>query len=236
MHNDGDDTTKLCAIFAHPDDESFSVGGTLARYASEGVEITLVTATSGEAGETKSTPSAPGDLATWREGELRQAASVLGVQDVRLLRLPDGGLRDSADELDAAIAEALRDIRPQVVITEDVQGITGHPDHIAVTSAVLRAFDALRDSGPLKLYEHVLPQSLARPGLHGTPDDYITTAVNVELWRAQQIAALRAHGSQVGDTILERFAGYPAPLLDHYVCVRTRVPILIPEDDLLSGL
>lgn len=184
--------TKLCAIFAHPDDESFSVGGTLARYASEGAEITLVTATSGEAGETGSGPIAPEELAAWRERELSRAAGVLGIQDVRLLRFADGGLPHQADELCAAIARALRDIWPQVVLTEDVQGITGHPDHIAVTKAVLRAFDELRDAGPLKLYEHVLPQSSAPPSLHGIPDDYITTVVNVEPWRAQQIAAVRA--------------------------------------------
>lgn len=59
------------------------------------------------------------------------------------------------------------------------------------------------------------------------------------MWnRGERSRSLRSepHRSQVGDATLERFAGYPAPLLDHYVCVRTRVSILIPEDDLFSGL
>ncbi len=226
---------QLCAIFAHPDDESFSAGATLARYAATGVRVTLITATSGEAGEVVGTVE-PQELAARRERELQEAAAALGIRDVRLFRLPDGGLTDRSADLAMAIAEALAEIRPQVVLTEDIQGITGHPDHSAVTRAVLCAFDTLEDSAPLKLYEHVLPQSVAPPGLHGTPDDYITTVVEVEPWRAQQIAGLRAHRSQVGDDILERFAGFPAPLLDHYVCVRTRVPIVIPEDDLFAGV
>ncbi|MGI8825233.1 MAG: PIG-L deacetylase family protein [Chloroflexota bacterium] len=227
---------RLCAIFAHPDDESFSSGGTLARYSAAGIQVTLVTATSGEAGEVVSGAVQEEDLAAWRERELLEAVAALGIHELRLLRLPDGNLPSRSTYLYGSITSVLRNTQPQVVLTEDLQGITGHPDHIAVTKAVLRAFDDLGDSGPLKLYEHVLPQSTAPEGLHGTPDDYITTTLDVEAWREQMLAALRAHRSQVGDEILERFAGFPAPLLDHYVCVRTRVPILIPETDLFDGV
>lgn len=227
---------KLCAVFAHPDDESFSSGGTLARYADQGVELTLITVTSGEAGEVGSAPVDKKALAAWREEELRQAAAVLGIQHVRLLGLPDGGLTDRNDDLLVALREALQEIRPQVVLTEDVQGITGHPDHIAVTQTLLRAVDDLGGSGPLKLYEHVLPQSIAPPGLHATPDDYITTTLDVEPWRERMLAALQAHRSQVSGETLERFRGFPAPWRDHYVCVRTHVPILIPEADLFAGV
>jgi LmbE family N-acetylglucosaminyl deacetylase len=226
----------LCAVFAHPDDESFSAGGTLARYADEGVEITLITATSGEAGETRSAPVEWKDLAALRERELRHAAAVLGVRHLRLLGLPDGGLADRGDDLYAAIVGVLREIRPQVVITEDAQGITGHPDHMAVTKTVVRAVDDLGGGAPLKLYEHVLPLSMAPASLRATPDDYITTFLDVERWRERTIAALREHGSQVGEEMLERFRSFPAPLVAHYVCVRTRVPILIPETDLFSGV
>jgi LmbE family N-acetylglucosaminyl deacetylase len=229
-------TLKLCAVFAHPDDESFSAGGTLARYAAAGVHVTIVTATSGEGGEENGAPGQPAALAVRREGELHAAAEALGIHDIRLLRFPDGGLTDRITDLTAAIAVLLDEIRPQVALTEDVQGITGHPDHIAVTRAVLQAFDNLEGAGPLKLYEHVLPRSMAPSWLHSTPDDYITTTLDVEQWRGQQLAGLRAHRSQVSDETLERFAGFPAPLLDHYVCVRSRVPILIPEDDLFAGV
>jgi N-acetylglucosamine malate deacetylase 2 len=226
----------LCAVFAHPDDETFSVAGTLARYADQGMEITLVTATSGESGEMVGSSAQGNDLAEVRERELRQAAEVLGINHVQLLRLPDGGLSDQADKVRLAIREALRQIRPQVVVTEDVQGITGHPDHITVTRATVRAVDELGDAGPLKFYEHVIPLSTAREGLFGTPDDYITTVLDVESWRPQIVAALLTHRSQVSDPVLERFRGFGKPWLNHYVCVRSRVPILIPEDDLFAGV
>jgi hypothetical protein len=58
----------------------------------------------------------------------------------------------------------------------------------------------------------------------------------VEQWREQQVAALRAHRSQVDDAMLERFAGFPSPMLAHFICVRSRVPILIPEHDLFAGV
>jgi LmbE family N-acetylglucosaminyl deacetylase len=229
---------RLCAFFAHPDDESFSAGGALARYADEGVAVTLVTATSGEAGEI-----APGldvrkeELGAWREQELRRAAEILGVSDLRVLHLPDGDLAGHGGELFAAYIDVLRELRPHVSLTEDIQGITGHPDHIAVTNALRQAFDAVAD-GPLKLYEHVVPQSVfaGRPQLRGTPEDYITTRVDVTPWRERLADALRAHGSQVSDEMLRRRTELQGPWIDHYVCVRSRVPILIPEDDLFSGI
>lgn len=227
----------LCAVFAHPDDETFSAAGTLARYAAQGMEVCLVTATSGEAGQI------PADLevsreefGAWRERELRAAAEILGVRQLRLLRLPDGGLESRPNELEAAIRAALRELRPQVVLTENIQGITGHPDHIAVTRAVIRAFDALPDAGVLKLYEHALPLAVASGGRVGTPEDFITTRVNVEPWRERTMAAFRAHRSQVDAATLERFGRMPAPWINHFVCVRSRVPILIPEDDLFQGI
>ncbi|MGH2441720.1 MAG: PIG-L deacetylase family protein, partial [Chloroflexota bacterium] len=142
----------LCAVFAHPDDESFSSGGTLSRYAAEGVEITLVTATSGEAGMITGEKLEIADLRSWRERELRKAAGILGVKHVRLLGLPDGKLAESSQALTQSIRGILFEIRPQVVLTEDVQGITGHPDHVAVTHAVVRAVEDLGESGPLKIY------------------------------------------------------------------------------------
>jgi LmbE family N-acetylglucosaminyl deacetylase len=227
---------RLCAVFSHPDDESFGPAGTLARYADQGVEVSLITATSGESGQASTLPVPPDNLGARREGELRDALRHLGVQNLRLLHLPDGSLAGRTEELFAAVSAALREIRPQVVITEDVQGITGHPDHVAVTRAVVGAFDALEDDGPLKLYEHVLPASSARPGLFGTPEDYITTTINVEPWRDRILAALAAHRSQVSPDFLAARRAGPRPWINHYVCVRTRVPILIPEDDLFSGV
>ena len=140
-------------MLAHPDDESLGVGGTLARYASEGIETFLVTATRGERGRFQGIrpgePNHPGAaaLAEIRERELRQAAAVLGVREISLLGYADQGLDRTAPRLViGAIVSALRRIRPDVVVTFGPDGAYGHPDHIAIsqftTAAIVAAADA----------------------------------------------------------------------------------------------
>jgi len=139
---------RLCFVGAHPDDETLGAGGTLARYAAEGVETFVVTATSGQAGRYRDNRDHPGPeaLGRIREAELRAAAKVLGVREVSLLGYMDGRL-DRADpgEVTSRIAVHLRRIRPQVVLTFDPNGAYGHPDHIAIcqftTAAVVAAAD-----------------------------------------------------------------------------------------------
>src|SRR5690242_2094397 len=118
------------AVLAHPDDESLGMGGTLARYAREGVETHLVTATRGERGrngESRATP--PAELAALREAELAAAARVLGVSGLYFLDYPDGGL-DGVDPREAAcrIAAHIDRVQPHVVITFGPEGGYGHPD------------------------------------------------------------------------------------------------------------
>src|SRR5262245_14136658 len=140
----------LLAVLAHPDDESLGFGGTLAKYAAEGVRVHLVTATRGDRGRYRGKP--PGDpehpgqaaLAGIREAELRDAARALGVHDVSILGYPDGGVdRVDAHEAVAAIAQHIRRIRPQVVVTFGPDGAYGHPDHVAIsqfaTAAIVTA-------------------------------------------------------------------------------------------------
>ena len=148
---------KLMCVLAHPDDESLGTGGTLAKYAAEGVETYLITATRGERGrfgDSEGRPSAD-VIGRTREAELRAAASELGVREVAVLGHPDGALdsHDRAGALDA-IAGHLRRIRPQVVVTFGPEGAYGHPDHIAISqltsAAVVRAAD--REFAVSKLY------------------------------------------------------------------------------------
>ena len=143
---------RLMAVLAHPDDESLGFGGTLAKYASEGVEVFLLTATRGDAGRYRglpqSDPQHPGRsaLGQIREAELRAAASALGLREVSLLDYPDGRL-DAANPREAIgqIASALRRVRPDVVVTFGPDGGYGHPDHIAIsqftTAAIVVAAD-----------------------------------------------------------------------------------------------
>jgi LmbE family N-acetylglucosaminyl deacetylase len=146
-------TLKLMAVLAHPDDESLGVGGTLAKYASEGVEVFLLTATRGESGRYRGYRSddhrhpGPLALANIRETELRAAAAVLGVRDVSLLDYHDRRLDcANARRTVAEIVEHVRRVHPDVVVTFGPDGAYGHPDHIAIsqftTAAVVSAADA----------------------------------------------------------------------------------------------
>lgn len=141
---------RLMCMTAHPDDESLGFGGTLARYASEGVEVSLVVGTRGERGrygDGSQPHPGPERLGAIREEELRAAADVLGVSEVRFLDYLDAEL-DQADPRKASgkIAAYVRELRPQVVITFDPYGAYGHPDHIAISqfalAGVMRAASA----------------------------------------------------------------------------------------------
>jgi LmbE family N-acetylglucosaminyl deacetylase len=139
------DNLRLMAVLAHPDDESLGLGGTLARYASEGVQTFLVTATRGENGRHGlSRSNSPHQLGRVREAELLAASRVLGISEVHFLNYMDGGL-DRVDPLEAVrkIASHIRRLRPHVVLTFGPEGAYGHPDHIAIsqltTSAVVYA-------------------------------------------------------------------------------------------------
>ncbi len=166
------------AVLAHPDDESLGVGGTLAKYASEGVATSLVTATRGQRGRFRGhrePPEHPGAeaLARIREAELERAAATLGISDVTLLDYWDQDL-DKADApaIVAEIAGHLRRVRPQVVVTFPPDGAYGHPDHIAIsqftTAAVVAAASpdietpvapAARPHAVSKLYYIAWPQA-----------------------------------------------------------------------------
>ena len=142
-------TPRLMAILAHPDDESLGMGGTLAKYASEGVETFLLTATRGDAGRfrgyARDDHRHPGReaLARIREAELRNAAAALGLREVAFLDYLDQEL-DRADpvEVVAAIAGHIRCVQPDVVVTFGPDGAYGHPDHIAISQFATAAVAA----------------------------------------------------------------------------------------------
>jgi LmbE family N-acetylglucosaminyl deacetylase len=143
---------RLMAVLAHPDDESLGVGGTLAKYAAEGVEVFLLTATRGDGGRYRGyrvdDERHPGSaaLAAIREAELRAAAAVLGIRNVALLDYRDQQL-DRADPRQAIadIVAHLRRVRPDVVVTFAADGAYGHPDHIAISQLTTAATVAAAD-------------------------------------------------------------------------------------------
>ncbi len=124
----------LMAVLAHPDDEAFGTGGSLTKYAAEGCDVYLVTATRGEAGQI-----ADPDLATSanlpyvREQELRCACQIYGIHPPRFLDYQDGQLAIvNQGQAVGRVVRFIRELRPQVLITFGPDGIYGHYDHIAV--------------------------------------------------------------------------------------------------------
>jgi LmbE family N-acetylglucosaminyl deacetylase len=140
---------KLLLVLAHPDDESLGMGSTVARYAREGVEVHLLTATRGERGWFGDEASNPGlaGLGKLRESELMAAARVLGIKTVTLLDYIDGDLDQApVDKIVAEIAGHVRRVKPQLVVTFGPDGGYGHPDHIAISQFTTAALVCSADS------------------------------------------------------------------------------------------
>lgn len=142
-------TLKLLVVFAHPDDESMGMGGTLAKYAAQGVETHYVCATRGERGWFGPQEQNPGlrPLGQLREKELTAAVNELGMKGLHFLDIIDGEV-DQADhnEIIQKIGTHIRRIQPHVVVTFPPDGNYGHPDHIAIgqftCAAIVCAADA----------------------------------------------------------------------------------------------
>lgn len=140
-------TRAIAAIFAHPDDEVFSIGGTIARYASEGVRCDLYCATDGDAGRSSGVAvRSREELAARRRAELEEGARILGFETVRFGGFPDGALGvTDPDVLIGEIVGLLRRWRPQIVITFGPEGApNSHRDHRAISRAATAAFFAAR--------------------------------------------------------------------------------------------
>ncbi|MBI5823457.1 MAG: PIG-L family deacetylase [Chloroflexi bacterium] len=140
---------KLLAVFAHPDDESMGMGGTLAKYSAERVDTHLICASRGERGWFGSEQQNPGPdrLGQLRTQELENAVHELGVKSLSFLGYIDGDV-DKADHAEAIakIVTHIRNIKPQVVVTFPPDGNYGHPDHIAIAQFTSAAIVCAADS------------------------------------------------------------------------------------------
>jgi len=185
----------LLVITAHPDDESFPMGGTLAKYAAEGARVVLVSATRGEAG-------IPGlsaaETARRREAELRAAAQTLGVNRLEFLDYVDGEF-DRADEeqVIAKLLEIFRQENPEVIITFGPDGISGHPDHVATHRFVTRAFD--RAHWPGRLF-YLMPSEATQQGCGIPPTEAVAgcpvATIDIGALAVTKVRAIQAHASQ----------------------------------------
>jgi LmbE family N-acetylglucosaminyl deacetylase len=184
--NNNNHKPVILAVLAHPDDETFGMGGTLALYAQRGASVYLVCATRGEVGDVDPQYMQGFEtIAERREYELRCAAQKLGLKSVFFLGYRDSGMPGAADnhhpralaaapldEVAGKIVEYIRRLRPQVVLTFDPIGGYRHPDHIAVHEATVRAFALTGSAGytlvdlppyqPQKLYFYTIPRRYLR--------------------------------------------------------------------------
>jgi LmbE family N-acetylglucosaminyl deacetylase len=198
---------RAMSIHAHPDDQEFTVGGTLAKWARAGCEIVTVCITSGGAGSNKYTPPemTREALVAIREEEQRDAGRILGVKETIYLGYEDGMLEPSIP-LRRELTRLIRRHRPDAVLTGDptvrYYGTTymNHPDHRAAADVAL---DAVFPSAgtrlifPELLAEGLEPHEVRQVYIHGAerPDTYVDIAETLDV----KVTALRAHKSQMGE-------------------------------------
>ncbi|WP_206790094.1 N-acetyl-1-D-myo-inositol-2-amino-2-deoxy-alpha-D-glucopyranoside deacetylase [Amycolatopsis sp. MtRt-6] len=273
---------RLLFVHAHPDDESITTGASIARYAAEGAEVTVVTCTLGEEGEVMAglgeleglRAHAADQLGGYRVTELAAACAALGVSRHRYLgglgRWRDSGMAGtpsaahpraftggSADEQAAQLAEVLDEVQPQVVVTYDAFGGYGHPDHIRAHDITMAA--APRARSVRRVFHTVAPRDAVRAGLSAlragdpvfrvppddelptTPDEEITTVLDVAAYLPAKVAALRAHATQL--TVVDGDVPYFAltneiaqPILARDCYVLAHGPAEGAGDDLFGGL
>jgi N-acetyl-1-D-myo-inositol-2-amino-2-deoxy-alpha-D-glucopyranoside deacetylase len=226
---------RLVTAFAHPDDETFSVGGCLARAVEQGALVTAICATRGEVGEIADPSLAtPETLGQVREGELRAACAVLGVTDVRFLDYRDSGMAGTAenedtrafaraadDDVVAKLVALFRELRPDVVVTFEPEGVYGHPDHKKISACTTLAFDRAPVDGwaPKRLFYagasrsmfRAMQQEFAKMGIErnaafdqpdlGIPDEQITTVVDVSRFTDRKARALEEHRTQINPAL-----------------------------------
>ncbi len=242
------DGRRMLLVHAHPDDESIGTGATMAKYAAEGAQVTLVTCTLGELGEVIPAELAHlawdrgGGLGQHRIAELAAACAALGVTDHRFLggagRWRDSGMMGTASnewpgcfwqaDVDAAaraLLTVIAEVRPQVLVTYDANGLYGHPDHIQAYRVAWRAFE-LAEGLVRKFYATAIPKSVLAEamalvdgndgvaGTHlggtdfsrvqsvealpfGTDDDKVTTCIDARDHLDAKLAAMRAHATQI---------------------------------------
>ena len=199
----------LLVVVAHPDDEAFGCGSVLAHATAHGLRSVVVCATRGELGE-----PAPGsgltraDLTAVRERELREACTLLGAERVEVLGYVDSGVDgDPAvgslaaappDEVRDRVAAVIDELRPDVVVTLDASD--GHRDHAAMRDATLAALERVAHR-PRRTYLSCLARSLMSEftgaNTFGTPDEDLTTLVDVADLLDLRWRAIRTHASQV---------------------------------------
>lgn len=200
---------KILCVFAHPDDETFGPGGTIAVWSGLGATIHLLCATKGEAGINGQNGI--------RAKELKQASKILGIKKIEFLGFFDGKLcNNDLQDLEKSIIKKIQTFRPNIMLTFNLNGVSGHIDHISVASATTQAFKKTKIAK--KLYYYTLPKEHAAdnedyfihfpqgPKVHEMHEHVDITKV----WDIK-VGAMQKHKSQAHDIkrILKNWQKYP---------------------------
>jgi len=205
-------THRIACVFAHPDDETFCVGGTIAKYAAAGIRTDLFCATNGDAGKNSSVPvSSREELAAIRIEETRAAARILGIASIEFPGYGDGTLHTvEPTGLIGDVVSFLRRTRPTIVIGFGPEGApTGHRDHQAMSRVVTAAFflsglrtafaeqiaGGLEPYSAARLYYHAwqYPHRDPRLKLESVP---ATAKIDNRPWLDKKLAAFLEHKTQ----------------------------------------
>ena len=198
----------LLGVWAHPDDEAYLSAGLMAEFRQRGYRVVMVTATLGEHGTSDPDVWPPDRLAALRHRELRNSLAALDVDELHLLGFEDGTchLHDGT----AAIASLIADIEPDFIVTFGPDGMTGHPDHKAVSHWTTQARESIRPTASL-WYATITPDFHRRWGRVNDqiglwadqpkppithPSELARTTVLTDELLDRKVAALRAHHSQ----------------------------------------
>ena len=168
----GNTLLQVLCFFAHPDDEAFGSGGTLAELVQTGHKVATVCATNGDVGEiSDSSLATPENLWMVRQQELLSAMKVTGVSDVRFLGYRDSGMQGSDDNyhpgslfqadpfvVESQIRAIVNELNPDVIFTHDPTGGYGHPDHVTVSERTTNVIDSMGTGRPY-LYHVCFPRS-----------------------------------------------------------------------------
>ena len=231
-----DHSLVLLAVFAHPDDEGYRPGGTLALLARHGVRVHLLTATRGESGSCGDPPLCrPDELPVVRERELRCSCTALGIEPPHILDYHDGHLSQADPErIIAQILGVVDEVRPQVMLTFGPDGLSGHPDHVAIGQCAAEAFR--RTDEVAALYTVAVPRSVAERldmrRVQSVPDEAIALSVNVSTVWETKLAAICCHATQLSSSPMMRAPVERQRLFfgtEHFVRAATRRPDWLEE-------
>ena len=206
---------RLLGLFAHPDDEAYAAGGTLALTAAMGATVTVVSATRGEAGQDLCSDGVE-DLATRRSRELANSCAVLGVGRPVFLEMPDGGLADlSGVEAANSLLRVLERLEPEVVVTLGSDGAYGHNDHLATTRFLDLAVRRLDGPKRPRVLHAAFPRGLFRPvwrALRRCPGVIDPQLAGDAIGTSRDTTDLRVDISAVADTKREAVACHESQL------------------------